>query len=98
MMRVVKILAVAIVAITLAAPPAHANYREIHVDYFTDGNLNNQVGGSIVWCDDTTDSWGTLAGEYIGHYEINCSTGEVFNVSLYHWNGGGWDPVECYYD
>lgn len=57
-MQRLKIFMVAVLAIAISAGPAHANWREIHVQYFTDSQLDNMVGESIDWCDDTTSSWG----------------------------------------
>ena len=97
-MQKIKILAIAVVAITLAASPVHANFREIHVQYFTDANLNNFVGETTDWCDDSSSSWGNINAVYLGHFEISCSTEEVSNVSCYHWNGSSYEPVDCQYD
>jgi Family of unknown function (DUF6289) len=96
-MQTIKILAIAVMAIGLAAGPADANWREIHVQYFTDSQLDNLVGESTDWCDDSTSSWGTLAGAYVGHWEVNCSTDEVMNVSCYHWTGTTYEPISCYH-
>jgi len=97
-MQKLKILAIAVMAIALTAGPAHANWREIHVQYFTDSQLDYMVGESIDWCDDSTSSSGTLAGDYLGHFEVNCSTEEVINVSCYHWTGSYYAPIDCYFD
>jgi len=97
-MQKLKILAIAVMAMALAAGPAHANWREIHVQYFTDSQLDNLVGESIDWCDDSTTSSGTLAGSYLGHWEVDCSTEEVINVSCYHAGSSGWEPISCYHD
>jgi hypothetical protein len=92
------VIAIALLAMALLAGPAAANVREIHVQYFSDSQLNYMNGESVDWCDDSTSNWGTLAGDYIGHYEVSCSTGAVSNVSCYHWNGSNYDSVDCYWD
>ena len=55
------------------------------------------VGAQGTYCDDTDFSWGTSA-DYLGHYEVSCTTGEVSSVSCYHWNGTMYEQIDCYYD
>jgi len=93
-----KIVAIALMAIALTAGPAAANFREIHVQYFTDSQLDNMVGETVDDCDDSFSSWGNITADYIGHFEVSCSTGEVSNVTCYHWNGSYYESVTCYYD
>jgi len=97
-MQKLKILAIAVMAITLTAGPAHANWREIHVQYFTDAQLDYLVGEYTEWCDNSNSSWGNVSAAYLGHFEVNCSTDEVINVSCYHWTGSSYEPIDCYYD
>ena len=55
-MRKLKIAAAALTVFIIAAGPGQANLYERHSQYFTDSALNNLVGETVVWCDDSTSN------------------------------------------
>lgn len=97
-MKAVRLIAATLFVLLLVPASGQAALREMHWQFFTDSALDNLVGETTDYCDDSEDSWGNLTADYVAHYDVSCSTFEVSNVSCAHWTGSAYVPFDCYWD
>lgn len=97
-MKKVKLVAAALFVFLLFPTSSQAALREFHVEFFSDAALDNMVGETVDWCDDSETSWGNINADYIANYHVSCSTSEVTDVTCYHWTGSSYVPMDCYWD